>query len=491
MGDVKPKNLILIFLLLLGCWRSPLAAQAQTAAYAVQVAAFQSLESAEELAHGLRARGLEAYCVKSELPGQGVWYRVRLGKFASISRARAYAEKLRKSGLLEQYLILAYDPPMAYAVPAVNQAPAAEPTNGSHPVIASLVPPVITSPAASISAPVSASTSASTSTPAPAASASPLGQAEREAILLVASRQWAMPSPLSAIARSRPAALPELAAASLLGLQLRPPPMIGAPPQFTEPPAPPPVIASAVSLPPPEVSPAVSPPAAPPTVAGEAPPAPVLEPEAPDLSPPRLRGVVETRNGQLQLVVHNQDPRRHFKGLARVSLGDAQSQSEAAPVPLALRPNEERSFPLVGAPAGGSNYTMTIFDEAGAVRLMRGASIGFNASASRAKAPEPEPPPQANDITIVPRQIAATSENITLEFEITSQRPLGYVSLVLRAGNLTDIKRAVLSSTQGRIPFLVPVRIADTVFSYELKDDQDQILVSGEDDLRRLARGGS
>ena len=89
----------------------------------------------------------------------------------------------------------------------------------------------------------------------------------------------------------------------------------------------------------------------------------------------------------------------------------------------------------------------------------------------------------------MPRQIAATSENITLEFEITSQRPLGYITLTLRVGStFSDPRRAVLTGNQGRIPFLVPTRLPETAFTYELKDENERVLLTGEDDLRRLAK---
>jgi hypothetical protein len=212
-----------------------------------------------------------------------------------------------------------------------------------------------------------------------------------------------------------------------------------------------------------------------------------LPAEAPDLGPPLLRGKVESRNGQLRLVVQNLDTQRPFKGMARVAVGDSVLQNETNPVALALRPNEEREFPLNAALANGA-YTMMIYDEAGALKIMRGASIGAGLPRSAPPEQVAAPPPPENDITIVPRQIAVTSENLTLEFEITSQRPLGYISLTLRAGNLTDVKRAVLTGTQGRIPFLVPVRTPDTAFTYELKDDNDRLLMTGEDDLRRLGK---
>src|SRR6266545_1909771 len=108
ISHAKPISLVLAFVVLFGGWRAPLRVQAQARAYAVQVAALQSQESAEALVNGLRARGLEAYWVKANIPGQGVFYRVRLSKFASLGQARAYAERLQKSGLFDQSSIPTY-----------------------------------------------------------------------------------------------------------------------------------------------------------------------------------------------------------------------------------------------------------------------------------------------------------------------------------------------------------------------------------------------
>jgi cell division septation protein DedD len=48
---------------------------------------------AEDEVKRLKKRGFAAFVVSSELPGKGVWHRVRLGSFSS----RAAAEKLQKA----------------------------------------------------------------------------------------------------------------------------------------------------------------------------------------------------------------------------------------------------------------------------------------------------------------------------------------------------------------------------------------------------------
>jgi len=467
MGDAKLVCLALALAVWLGFWTFPPAAQAQAGAYAVQVAAFESPESAEELAQGLRARGLDAYWVKTVVPGKGTWYRVRIGKFPSRNVARNYAERLLQSELLDSYFIFAYERPTSEV--ASSARPATTPTIPASPV-----------PAPSASAP-----------PAPDASAT-LTQSARAAIIAIASHGWSVPAPSNVIAPSAPVSLPTIAAASRLVKIIPPPVPVWAPQIAIAALPPPPPVGAAVNSPPVARNPELSQPGVPlaNVSMGEKPrPAVVAERGVPNLAPPLLQGVVQSHNGQLQMTLRNLDGQQTFRGVARVSVGNGEQQSETAPVQLALGPNEERSFTLSPTLIKTGSYMMMIYDAAGAVRLIRGASLDPSATA-KAKLPEPvSTAPPANDITVVPRQVAATSENITIEFEITSQRPLGYISLTLRAANLTDVKRAVLTTPQGRIPFLVPVRGFETVFSYELKDETDHVLVSGEDDFRRLAGG--
>ena len=61
--------------------------------YTVQTAAYQEREMAADDVKRLKKRGFAAFIVSSELPGKGVWHRVRLGSFSN----RAAAERLQKS----------------------------------------------------------------------------------------------------------------------------------------------------------------------------------------------------------------------------------------------------------------------------------------------------------------------------------------------------------------------------------------------------------
>lgn len=67
--------------------------------YTLQVGSFQDRESAERLSMELESKGFDAYIEKAQIPGRGVWYRVRVGTFETKAEAQAWAERnLEKIG---------------------------------------------------------------------------------------------------------------------------------------------------------------------------------------------------------------------------------------------------------------------------------------------------------------------------------------------------------------------------------------------------------
>ena len=67
--------------------------------YTVQVAAVKTAGDADRLVARLKKQGFSAYRVIGKVPGKGIWYRVRVGKYASKSEARRTLEKLQRKGL--------------------------------------------------------------------------------------------------------------------------------------------------------------------------------------------------------------------------------------------------------------------------------------------------------------------------------------------------------------------------------------------------------
>jgi cell division septation protein DedD len=58
--------------------------------YQLQVSSFRSHDEADGFANQLRARGHKAYVLEAQVPGRGVWYRVRVGPFATQHAASSY-----------------------------------------------------------------------------------------------------------------------------------------------------------------------------------------------------------------------------------------------------------------------------------------------------------------------------------------------------------------------------------------------------------------
>jgi cell division protein FtsN len=67
--------------------------------YAIQVASFKAAEDADKKVAELKKKGFSAYRAIGKVPGQGIWYRVRLGDYSSKAAADDTMSKLRKAGM--------------------------------------------------------------------------------------------------------------------------------------------------------------------------------------------------------------------------------------------------------------------------------------------------------------------------------------------------------------------------------------------------------
>ncbi len=256
---------------------------------------------------------------------------------------------------------------------------------------------------------------------------------------------------------------------------------------------------------------------------------------------PRLQATSELRNGQLIMKLRNLDTERTFTGLARITINDDKNSNEVRPQQFNLPPDVEIELPIEDPVAMGSNWMLMVFDEKNALRLVRGATIGTKTLAGSPgsatnqsslnspqyitgapvtydatgvspvgvvppiEMPNPTGLPSANaangrppnsvagaesppaQLTVTPRQIAATTENVTMEFEIASPQPLNYISVTLAAGEYRDVRQALMSTPRGRVPFLIPAAQATGTFLYEIKDEAGRVLAGGAGDFRQLA----
>jgi len=249
---------------------------------------------------------------------------------------------------------------------------------------------------------------------------------------------------------------------------------------------------------------------------------------ASNIAPPKLQGVVEMIDGRLIMRVRNLDQQKSFSGLARVTLSDDKQLSEVPPRTLALQPNEEVAIPVDETRMSSGEWMLMVYDERQAVRLIRSAPFGQrpvtntpppvavtpaeidndNGEWRLTEAPEPRTapgqppsvtgtfdatgkanqgaektpnakPPLDGQITVTPRQLGVSAEAITIELEIGSPQPLNYVKVSMKSGKYQDERFAVLSTNNGRVPFLVPINAATEEFSYEIKDEKNNILATG------------
>lgn len=89
-------------------WSGPLSGTVtgQEADYTIQLASVTSPDDAWRLVDRLEAAGLGAYVVKVSLPGIGVRYRIRYGRYRTAIEARNDAEKVLKSGIIENVVVM-------------------------------------------------------------------------------------------------------------------------------------------------------------------------------------------------------------------------------------------------------------------------------------------------------------------------------------------------------------------------------------------------
>jgi hypothetical protein len=105
--------------------RSP--AFAEERLWTTQIAAAQSQQDAEKRVTELLAQGLDAYWIRTDVPGVGTRYRVRIGRFASKAAAQENGERLRSQGVTREFFVAEYLPPTdATAAAATPAAPGTE-----------------------------------------------------------------------------------------------------------------------------------------------------------------------------------------------------------------------------------------------------------------------------------------------------------------------------------------------------------------------------
>lgn len=86
-------------------------ALAQAGRFALQFGAYPTRGEAEAKMAQLKAQGIDVYLVKSNVPGKGVFYRVRTGNFSSLAAAEQKGRQLKTQGAASEYFVASYEKP--------------------------------------------------------------------------------------------------------------------------------------------------------------------------------------------------------------------------------------------------------------------------------------------------------------------------------------------------------------------------------------------
>ena len=82
-----------------------------TGRFTIQVAAYLKVDHARRYAEALLEQGVHAYWTET-LRRNKKWYQVRVSRFPDKTAARAFGEALKAKGIIEDFYIANYEPPL-------------------------------------------------------------------------------------------------------------------------------------------------------------------------------------------------------------------------------------------------------------------------------------------------------------------------------------------------------------------------------------------
>lgn len=83
----------------------PMSEAGQPGGYQLQVSSFKSREEAEAFAMALRKRGHKAHVEEANVPGRGLWFRVRVGPFRYKRSAQVYREEFEAKERMVTFIV--------------------------------------------------------------------------------------------------------------------------------------------------------------------------------------------------------------------------------------------------------------------------------------------------------------------------------------------------------------------------------------------------
>jgi hypothetical protein len=519
----------------------PLTANAQARrinGYAVQVAALTSQKSADELVRGLSVRGMNAYRIGGMSYGVGktsALHRVRIGNFPTIASASAYAEKLLGAGLLASYAIAAYEPPNKVTPNPSWKIPTLAQKNSKRRFMPELIDVVaaIGSRGWLLLSSESINLTARNGDSA----------LSRELVNLdafISSRGWALNNnvvkflgaappinilslPNGIIADTPTTQPPSLASSSALNAaapeigrrELAPSVATGSPGIRSRGYSPPTDLQGAIEMRGGRMYMTLRNADPEKVFSGVARISLTEDQRQQDVTPVNVTLLPDKEvafpldeatltNGDWILMVYD------LNGAARLIRG----ASLAPPKAPAQAPGASNiAEATVPGPEVPPSYVTGVYDatnwtqpqvppqvqniETQDAVVSSAPNVQDNAANYSVGTPNTTPQNSLGQAQIENspgqvvaslRQIAVTSENVTLELEISAQNPLRNVTVTLRAGDFQDVRQAFIPSSQGRVPFLVPVAFASTGLFYEVRDEAQRVLTSGAGSLSSVGK---
>ncbi len=82
---------------------------AQSGQYTVQVDSVTAQDAAEGKVQALKSQGQNAYWLKSNVPGQGLRYRVRIGRFPTRVAAQNFGARIKQQGLTSDFFVALFE----------------------------------------------------------------------------------------------------------------------------------------------------------------------------------------------------------------------------------------------------------------------------------------------------------------------------------------------------------------------------------------------
>ncbi len=83
---------------------------AEAGGYTLQIMSAKAESESQSAVNRISSGGAKAYLARADLGARGIWYRVRVGQFASRAEAQSAGSKLVSSGQISTFIIVPYEP---------------------------------------------------------------------------------------------------------------------------------------------------------------------------------------------------------------------------------------------------------------------------------------------------------------------------------------------------------------------------------------------